>query len=193
MYTIAKENSYNNTNLKVYPCTPRRLAFAAMCLSLCMLLPFVAMQIPQLGSMLSPMHIPVLLAGYLCGGWFAMIVGLIAPILRFVMFGMPQIIPTGLCMSIELATYGLFSGILFRRMPNKPWGVYVSLVLAMLGGRLIWGFAAKLIYAASGMNFTWELFLAGAFVNAIPAIILHILLIPPIVIALIKAKLIWMP
>ena len=90
----------------------QKLVLAALCLALCMVLPFLTGQIPEIGSALSPMHIPVLLAGFLCGPWWALAVGAVAPVLRFALFGMPPIFPTGLAMCFELATYGLISGLL---------------------------------------------------------------------------------
>ena len=167
----------------------KNLAGAAMCLALCMVLPFLTGQIPQVGSMLSPMHIPVLLAGYLCGGWGGLLVGAVAPPLRFVLFGMPPLFPKGLCMCFELAAYGFFGGVFYKKLGRRPGNVYLTLVLSMLVGRLVWGLAAAVIYRAAGLEFGLQAFLAGAFVNAVPGIILHIALIPPIVLLLQKAKL----
>ena len=99
------------TNLK--KTTIRRMVWAAVCLALCMVLPFLTGQIPQIGSAISPMHIPVLLAGFICGPWWAMAVGAVSPLLRFALFGMPPIFPTGVAMCCELAAYGLVSGALY--------------------------------------------------------------------------------
>ena len=166
-----------NRNLK-------RMIYAAVCLALCMVLPFLTGQIPEIGKRLSPMHIPVFLCGFLCGWPWGLAVGAIAPILRSAIFGMPAMGPDAFSMMFELAAYGFLSGLLYRLLPRKPWSVYVTLVIAMLVGRLVWG-AAK--WAFLGTAFTWKLFLAGAFVNALPGIILHLVLIPPIVLALNKA------
>lgn len=164
-----------------------RMAYAAVCLALCMVLPFLTGQIPQIGSALSPMHIPVLLAGFLCGPWWAAAVGAVAPLLRFALFGMPPIFPTGVAMCFELAGYGLVSGLLYRKLPKKAVNVYVSLLAAMLEGRVIWGIVRVLLSGVAGEPFTWAAFMAGAFVNAVPGIIVHIALIPVIVLALRKA------
>lgn len=164
-----------------------RMAYAAVCLALCMVLPFLTGQIPQIGSALSPMHIPVLLAGFLCGPWWAAAVGAVAPLLRFALFGMPPIFPTGVAMCFELAGYGLVSGLLYRKLPKKAVNVYVSLLTAMLEGRVIWGIVRVLLSGVAGEPFTWAAFMAGAFVNAVPGIIVHIALIPVIVLALRKA------
>ena len=166
-----------HTNLK-------KMIYAALCLALCMVLPFLTGQIPEIGKRLSPMHIPVFLCGFLCGPLWGLAVGAIAPLLRSVLFGMPAMGPDAISMAFELATYGAISGLLYWALPRKPWSVYVSLIAAMLAGRLVWGAVKWLLL---GPAFTLKLFLAGAFVNAVPGIILHIVLIPPIVLALNRA------
>ena len=165
----------------------RHLTCAAMCLALCLYLPFLTGQIPQIGRALSPMHIPVLLAGFLCGPWWAMVVGLVAPMLRHSLFLMPPLV-TAIAMSFELAAYGLFSGLLYRLLPKKTVNIYVSLIGAMILGRIIWGIAMVVISGVTGSAFTWSAFMAGALLNAIPGIILHIVLIPILVMALKRAK-----
>lgn len=166
-----------------------KLTYAALCLALCMVLPFLTGQIPEIGSMLSPMHIPVLLAGYLCGPWWALAVGAIAPLLRFALFSMPPVFPTGFAMCFELAVYGIVSGLLYAKLPKKASNIYVSLIAAMICGRIVWGVVMLALTLGGAAEFSWAAFVAGAFVNAIPGIILHIVLIPVIVIALRKAKL----
>lgn len=167
-----------------------KLVYAAVCLALCMVLPFLTGQIPEVGSMLCPLHIPVLLAGFLCGPWWAMGVGFIAPALRYLLFAMPPILPNGVPMMFELLTYGLVVGLLYRVLPKKPGYVYASLIGGMIAGRIVWGFAALLVYGAMDKAFTWAVFFAGAVVNAIPGILLHVILIPVLVFALQKAKII---
>lgn len=98
-------------------------------------------------------------------------------------------------MSFELAGYGLFSGLLYRLLPKKTVNIYVSLIGAMILGRIVWGIAMVVISGVTGSAFTWSAFMAGALLNAIPGIILHIVLIPILVMALKRAKvlarLIW--
>lgn len=171
-----------NTNLK-------RLIYAALCLALCMVLPLLTGQIPEIGKRLSPMHIPVLLCGFLCGWPWGLAVGFLAPLLRSMLFGMPALYPDAVCMAFELAAYGAVSGLLYKLFPRKPWSVYASLLAAMTVGRLVWGGVKWVLLGLSGTAFTLEMFLAGAVVNAIPGIILHIVLIPTIVLALSRAGL----
>lgn len=166
----------------------RKLTYAALCLALCMVLPFLTGQIREIGNMLCPMHIPVFLAGFLCGPWFGLAVGAVAPLLRFFLFGMPVLFPYGLAMCFELGAYGLVSGLLYRRLPRKPSSLYISLVAAMLAGRSIWGIVMVFLSGVSGSPFTWAAFLAGALTNAIPGIIIQLLLLPVLVLALQRAE-----
>lgn len=163
---------------------------AGVCLALCMVLPFVTGQIPKFGSMLCPMHIPVLIAGFVCGPWLAMLVGALAPILRFFIFSMPPLMPVGLAMCLELASYGLIAGLLYSQLPKKTVNIYVSLIIAMIIGRIVWGGSMMLIMGYMGAKFTYPMFMSAAFTNAIPGMILHIVMIPAVVVALDKFNLI---
>lgn len=167
----------------------RKLTYSALFLAIALILPFITGQIPQIGAMLSPMHIPVLLCGFVCGWPWGMAVGLVAPLLRSALFGMPTLYPAAVAMTFELAAYGALAGLLYRALPRKVWSVYVSLLLAMIGGRLVWGAARYVLAGLSGSTFPLSAFFAGAVLNAVPGIILHIILIPVLVIAMEKAKL----
>lgn len=163
-----------------------RLIFSAMFLALALVLPFLTGQIPMFGKMLCPMHIPVLLCGFFCGPWFGGAIGLIAPLLRSSLFGMPQLFPEGIAMCFELATYGLVAGILYMLLPKKAGYVYVSLISAMLAGRIVWGVVRVIFYGVGKIPFGWMAFLSGAFINAIPGIVVQLILIPILVITLRK-------
>ena len=167
----------------------RNLVYAAVCLALCMVLPFLTGQIPEVGSMLCPMHIPVLLAGFLCDPWWALAAGLIAPLLRHLLFGMPPLM-VAIPMCFELAAYGLISGLMYKILPKKTGCIYVSLITAMVGGRVIWGVAKVITAGVTSSAFPWSAFISGAITTAIPGIILHIILIPVLVMALRKTKVI---
>lgn len=160
-----------------------KLSLAGNFLALCMVLPMLTGQIPQVGMALGPMHIPVLLCGFICGWPYGLAVGFIAPLLRFALFGMPPVFPMGLSMAFELAVYGLLAGLLYSRLPKKIPYIYVTLIAAMLCGRLVWGVASYLFFSLAGKQFSFAMFLGGAFTAAVPGIILHIILIPLIVIA----------
>ena len=155
-----------------------RLLLAAMLLALAQVLPFLTGQVPQIGNLLCPMHIPVLLCGYLCGIWYGLAVGFLAPLLRFVLFGAPPIMPIGIAMCFELATYGGVSALLYRVLPGKKRYLYVSLIGAMVVGRIVWGLVRGILYGLGKAPFGWPAFLAGAVTNAIPGIVLQLVLIP---------------
>lgn len=158
------------------------VTLAALFLAIALVLPFFTGQIPQIGKALCPMHIPVMLAGFLCGSWYGLLVGLLAPLLRFVIFGMPVIMPTGIIMSIELATYGLVVGLMYRLLPKKKINVYLSLIISMLVGRIIWGVMHVLFFQLGNYDFSWAAFIAGGFANSIPGIIVQLVFVPLVVI-----------
>jgi len=142
----------------------KNLVNAALCLALCMVLPFLTGQIPQIGSALSPMHIPVLLCGFICGWPYGLVVGFLAPLLRFMLFGMPPIFPTGIAMAFELASYGVATGLLYKKLPKTIPNIYISLIVSMLAGRVVWGIVMSIIAGVSQVQFSLPLFLAGAFI-----------------------------
>ena len=162
----------------------RRLTYAALYLAIAIVLPFITGQIPEIGSALCPMHIPALLCGFMCGWPWGMAVGFIAPLLRSVMFGMPTMFPGAVAMAFELAVYGGMAGFLQQKLPRRKGVTFAVLLISMIMGRIVWGTVRVVLAGLSGSTFTWELFLAGAFTNAIPGIILQLVLIPILVVAM---------
>ena len=166
----------------------RKLVISAMMLSLALVLPFFTGQIPEIGNMLLPMHLPVLLAGFVVGGPSAMMVGAVAPILRSIIWGMPPMFPKAVGMAFELATYGLVSGLVYAKSKKDTKSIFISLVTAMLAGRVVWGVVTWFLFGMTGKSFTAAIFIAEAFVNAIPGIILQLILVPLLVTAIKKAN-----
>ena len=170
--------------------TTIKLTCSALCVALAMVLPLVTGHIPTIGKALSPMHIPVMLCGFVCGWPWGLVVGFVSPLLRSLLFGFPAILPGGVAMAFELATYGAVSGLLYKVLPKKVPYLYVSLLVSMVAGRVVWGIARFFIAGLQHGSFPFSAFLAGAVTNAVPGIVLHIFLIPPLVLALRRAKLI---
>ncbi len=164
----------------------KQLTLSAMFLAMAFVMPFLTGQIPQIGSMLCPMHIPVLLCGFFCGAPWGLIVGFIAPILRSFTLGMPPLFPKAFCMAFELATYGFISGWLHHKLRNTKINVYLSLLCAMIAGRFVWGIAMFSCMNFDSSKFNINTFLSGIFLNSIPGIILQIIFIPILVITLEK-------
>lgn len=162
----------------------KKMILSALFLALAWVLPFLTGQIPEIGSMLCPLHIPVLLCGFLCGWPWGLAVGFIAPLFRSLTLGMPPLFPKAICMAFELAAYGAVTGLMHKLLPRKKFFVYVSLLTAMIIGRLVWGSAMFVCMGISGSSFTFAAFIAGAFTNALPGIIVQIVWIPLLVILL---------
>ena len=167
------------------------LTLNALFLALALVLPFLTGQIAQIGSMLLPMHLPVLLCGFVCGWQSGLAVGLIAPILRSLLFGMPPLMPTAIAMSFELAAYGAAAGCLYHALRKNKFRAVVTLAIAMLIGRAVWGLASLVLYSLFLQTpFTLALFMGGAFLRAWPGILAQFVVIPLVVLALERAKLI---
>ena len=167
----------------------KKLAVTAMLFAVGMVLPFFIGQIPAIGKMLLPMHIPVLLCGFIVGWQYGALIGFLLPIVRGLVFGMPPLYPNAIAMAFEMAAYGFVSGYLYSHARWQcPKMLYISLVTAMLAGRIVWAFAEVILLGIGGNIFTWKMFAAGAFLNAIPGIIVQLTLIPLIMVALRRAK-----
>ena len=161
------------------------LALAAMFLAIGLVLPFFTGQIPQIGNMLLPMHIPVLLCGLICGWKYGAVVGFFMPLLRSLVFGMPVLYPMAIGMACELMTYGLVIGFLYGRSRWKCIiALYRCLIISMLSGRIVWGLSQMVLLGVGRDGFTYQAFLAGAFLNAIPGILIQLVLIPSVMVLL---------
>lgn len=158
-----------------------KLTLSAMFIAVGIVLPFLTGQIQTIGNMLLPMHLPVFLCGLVCGWKYGAAVGLILPLLRSLIFGMPPLFPTAVAMAVELEIYGLVSGFIFGRMQNKNiLSVYISMLPAMILGRGVWGVVQFFLLGLTGSSFTWKMFFAGAVGNAVPGIILQLVLVPAV-------------
>lgn len=168
----------------------RKLTLSALFLALGFVLPMITGHIPQIGRMLLPMHIPVLLCGFVCGWPYGLAVGFLTPLLRGLLLGMPPLYPTGIAMAFELAAYGAAVGALFACLHRHgAAGIYISLITAMLAGRAVWGLAEIALLGLGENGFTVQAFLSGAFVTAVPGILLQLILIPAVVAGLQRAGL----
>lgn len=152
-------------------------------------LPFLTGQIKEIGNMLLPMHLPVMLCGLICGKWYGLFVGAVLPLTRSFAFSMPVFYPTALSMAFELAAYGFIIGLIFETAKRKNiLAVYRALIVSMLTGRAIWGIAQWILIGAAGGKFTAMAFVGGAFLYAIPGIIIQLVLVPSIAAALGRAR-----
>ena len=167
----------------------KKSIITAVCLGLCVVLPQAFHAIPNAGSTYLPMHIPVLLCGLICGWPFGLLCGLAGPALSTLFTGMPPVayLPP---MLVECAVYGLMAGLMMKviRTGKIYVDLYASLIIAMLSGRIVAGLAKALIFAKG--NITMGAWATSYFVTSLPGILIQIVLIPTIVFALMKARLI---
>lgn len=166
-----------------------KLTLSAVFLSIGLVLPFLTGQLQEIGNMLLPMHLPVFFCGLLCGMGYGNAVGFVLPLFRSLLFGVPILYPSALAMAFELCTYGLTVGLFYGMFKKKnALSLYLSLIVSMIVGRAVWGIAQVTLLGISGKSFGLSAFLSGAFLNAIPGILLQLVLIPAVMLALQKFR-----
>ena len=168
-----------------------RLLYSSMFLALGLLLPFLTAQIKPFGSSLCPMHLPVLLCGFICGPYWGFAVGAITPILRSVTFGAPLLMPDAVAMAFELAAYAFIAGLLYKKLEKNMFMLFVELITAMICGRLVWGLVTFVfIFLGIGSGeIGFALIWTKTVLQSIPGIILQIVAIPLIINVLRKNRL----
>lgn len=162
-----------------------KIAVTGMLLALGILLPFATSHgfgIP--GTVLLPMHIPVLLCGFVCGPVYGGVCGLVLPVLNSFLTGMPTMYPMMPIMAGELLTYGVMSGLLYGKTKLKKvkFGIYPALLGAMVSGRVVYGLIFQLLLLVSGQ--LKALTVGAAIITGVPGILIQFLLLPPVILAL---------
>lgn len=165
----------------------KKLVLTALFIALCVVLPIAFHAIPNAGSIFLPMHIPVLLCGLACGWAYGGLCGLAGPLLSSLLTGMPPaaVLPG---MMVECCVYGLVAGLMMRyvRTGRAALDLYLSLVTAMLLGRVLSGIAKALIFTPGMTLAAWA---AASFVTALPGIAIQLVLLPAVILALTKMNL----
>lgn len=158
----------------------KKLTLTAMCLALGVILPQAFHMIPNAGNIFLPMHIPVLICGFICGPFYGLTVGIITPCLSHIIFSMPPAMMLGQ-MIVELGVYGLCTG-LFNQIitiNNELLKYYLVLIISMVVGRITYGICNALLFKAG--NYSLSIWLSAAFIKGLPGIIIQLVLIPTIV------------
>lgn len=163
--------------------TTRKLVLAGFFTALGVLLPQIFHIMGGLaGPVFLPMHIPVLLAGFICGPVNGAIVGVLTVMLSHLFTGMPGI-PMLFIMIVELPIYGFMAGYFFEKTGNKT---YTSLIGAMIAGRLGVTILIPLCRFVIGINLPPRLGMIGILTTSLPGILIQLIFIPSIVIAIKK-------
>lgn len=165
----------------------RNMALAALLLALAFVLPLLTGQIPQIGMMLSPMHIPAMLAGFILPLPWAVALAFVMPLLRSLLFSIPIMLPMALTMAFELAAYALIISWLAPKLAQTLPGIIATLLIAMAGGRVVYAIANYFILNAMGIPFNLATVFKALTIGGLPGIIIQLLLLPPLVLALRRA------
>ena len=168
----------------------KKISLGAMCIALCCVLP-IAFHTVGLGSILSPMHIPVLLCGIVCGGGWGALCGILGPVLSCLITGMPG--PMMLFRMVpELLVYGLAAGLAMKyiRTGSAAADTYWSLGIAMIAGRIAGGIASAIFYTVTSGVYSIALWATSYLVESVPGIIAHLILVPLLAFTLEKARVI---
>lgn len=164
----------------------KRIVLTAACTALCVVLPLAFHSIPNAGNIFLPLHIPVLLCGMMCSWPYGLLCGLFGPVLSSMCTGMPPAayLPP---MMLECATYGCVTGIILELVHTKKTylDLYISMIAAMLLGRVVMGLARAFIFAPGTPIFAW---VTTSLIEGIPGIVIQLVLLPTVVFALTRAR-----
>ncbi|MBR2385624.1 MAG: ECF transporter S component [Clostridia bacterium] len=169
----------------------KKIIFSALFLAMGFILPLFIGQIPTIGQMLLPMHIPVFLCGFICDWKYGALIGFILPLLRSLLFSVPIMYPTAIAVAFEMAVYGLITGLIFGVCKKKNViSVYASMLPAMILGRMVRCFAEIVLLNLKGNPFIWKTFASMVILHSLPGIILQLILIPTVILTIKNAKII---
>ncbi len=167
----------------------KKSIITAVCIALCYVIPLMFHGIQNAGSIFCPMHIPVFICGLICGWQYGLLCGIAGPALSSALSGMPPvaILPS---MMVELAAYGTASGLMMKLVRTKSTyaDLYISLIVAIVCGRVLAGLAKALIFARG--SYSMSAWIAGSVVTSWPGTVIQLVFIPTIVFALMKSHLI---
>ena len=162
-----------------------RISLSALCMALGLVLPFLTGQIPEIGNLLLPMHLPIFLCGILCGIGYGAAVGFVTPLLRSLLFSRPILYPAAVSMAFELAAYGALVALFVKLLRRKTvLRLYASLIAAMLGGRVVWAITRIFLLALDDIPFSFAIFFSEGFATALPGILIQLVLVPALVVAI---------
>lgn len=166
----------------------KKVVLTALFIALGLTLPMITANVPMIGNMLLPMHFPIIICGLICGAGYGALAGVITPLLRSFIFGMPPLFPIAAAMAFELADYGAVAGLVYVIIQKNKGSVYPALIISMLSGKAVWGVVTFILFRMMGKTLTLQMFLAGAFTNAIPGIVGQLIIIPVLMYYLAKHR-----
>ena len=169
----------------------KKLILSAIFLTLGFVLPMLTGQIPVIGKILLPMHIPVLLCSLICDWKYGAAIGFILPISRSVLFSVPVMYPTAIAVAFKMTVYGIIPYLLYKRSDSKKKSIgslYFALFTAMISGRIVRCLFEIILLGLQGKTFVAEAFFTGVILNGIPGIVIQLIVVPIVVIAIEKSN-----
>ena len=97
--------------------------------------------------------------------------------------------PTAIAVAFEMGTYGLIAGALYAKSKRKSIpALYFSMLVAMILGRCVRCVSEIVLLGFAGNTFVWKVFFSGVILNAIPGILLQLVIVPAVLLLIRKVK-----
>lgn len=161
----------------------KRLVIAGLLLAIGVIIPYIFHTTGIPGTVFLPMHIPVLLGGFLLPPHLAMLLGMLTPLLNSFISGMPVLFPMAIIMVFELGFYGLIASLLYRKLKAPA---FITLILSMIAGRMMAGVTVFVLAAFFALKLDPMTFIIGATTTGLPGIIIQLFLVPILIHAITK-------
>lgn len=163
--------------------TTRELVLSGLLLASGIILPMIFHMFGMTGPIALPMHIPVLLGGFLLSPVMALLLGIITPVISGLLTGMPVMFPMAIIMAVELGIYGLTASLSTRKLKLSS---IISLIISMIAGRIAAGLTVAVLVQLFGVKMNPFIYLKGAVITGIPGIIIQLIFIPSLIYAIKK-------
>ncbi len=161
----------------------KKIVIAGLLLAIGIIIPSIFHLTGMPGKMFLPMHIPVLIGGFLLQPWMALALGILTPLLNSFITGMPVLFPSAIIMVFELGIYGFMASLAYRKMKLPA---IVSLIISMIVGRLVAGLVVFILATFFAVDLSPMVFVIGTVTTGLPGIVIQIILIPTIIHSIIK-------
>lgn len=166
----------------------RNLVISGLLLVLGLIIPYIFHSSGIAGNIFLPMHVPVLIGGFLLPPQFALLLGILTPIINSLITGMPGF-PIVLIMIFELGTYGLLASVFYLklRLPSV-----FALILSMIGGRIMAGLVVFILAIFFAIPLEPITYVIGAITTGIPGIVIQLILIPILIHGIVRYTTIYL-
>lgn len=161
----------------------REIVLGGLLLASGIILPMAFHMFGMTGPIALPMHIPVLIGGFLLSPYIALFLGITTPVISGLLTGMPVLFPMAIIMSFELGTYGLIASLLTKKLKLKT---IPTLIISMITGRIAAGITVAVLVQLFSVKMNPFMFVKGAIITGLPGIIIQLIFIPSLIYAINK-------